>query len=353
MVPYACDTNDAPDIFATDAPFIASYVEMGVLEPLDGYWDPADFADVFPAYQNAVTYQGKIYAAPLSDNTNVLFYNTEMFESAGITAPTTMEDAWTWNQLIENAQKLTQKDASGNITVYGIMPTMYPPTDTSSGMSFTILPWLWSGGGEILSPDVTTADGYIDSPETRAVLEFWNDLYNTYEVAPTINMSDPFISGQVAMWMTGVNNIATWKNNLPDFYKSGKWSAMPGPKGTAGIVTVNGSWNLSMSANCPDKQAAWNLINAVSGKDGMAELMKEWGRMPARQSTLDTLSDYYSGPGWDVMKMQTSTARARYLSPVYPQISDAVIEMFNAVAYGEDIDKAIAAAKQTLNNAVS
>ena len=350
-----CAGNDVPDVFAVDGPNIASYASMGVLEPLDPYWDAEDYADLLDVSQLAMKYDGKIYAAPLCESNTLMFYNKEMLAEAGIEPATSLEDAWTLDELIENAKALTKRDSAGNVEVYGLMPAMFTPNNTTEGMPYTQQPWLWSMGGDLVSPDLTTTKGYIDSEATRKTLQLWYDLHNTWGVSPAMEMTSPFEAEKVAVWYETAHIIGAWKNNLPEFYESGKWGAMPAPRLDAGIVTSNGSWNLSMGKDCKNPELAWALINLMTGAEHSGEFVEQWGRLPARKSVLESL-DYYNDSPWDVVKMQmvdTNTARMRYLTPIYPQISEVYVELFNSVAFGEDVDVAINQAQRKLEQVLA
>lgn len=70
-----------------------------------------DFVDVVA---NDFLNQGKIYAAPLSVDTLGLYYNKDLFNEAGITAPPK-----NWNEFMEDVKRLTRIDSSSNITKSG------------------------------------------------------------------------------------------------------------------------------------------------------------------------------------------------------------------------------------------
>ncbi len=88
------------DLICIDAPNISFYANMGAIEPLNDYWEQDDFNDLVPSAQTAMQWKGKIWAAPLNESNIVLFYNKEMFEEAGITAAKTVEEAWTFEKVL-------------------------------------------------------------------------------------------------------------------------------------------------------------------------------------------------------------------------------------------------------------
>ncbi|WP_422479179.1 ABC transporter substrate-binding protein [Pleomorphochaeta sp. DL1XJH-081] len=341
--------GEVGDIICIDAPNIGYYAEMNALEPLDAYWDRDDFDDLVGSAQEAMQWQGNIWASPLNEANCVLYYNREMFKEAGIVAPTTYEDAWSLDELLEAAIKLTKRDKNGNVEVYGLFPQMFSVDNRNEGMTFTQMLWTWWYGSEIISPDGTTVDGYFNSPESKAALQFYADLFNKYEVAPSISMNNPLASERVAMYINGPWMVGTWQNNFPEFF-DGKWGAMPLPKGAA-EASNSGSWNLAITRQSKNKDLAWEVVSAITDTEGSYIYCSNTGNLPARESTL-AISDM-SQPPYDIIKDQLiHSAKSRPVTPVYPKISEALMDAYNAVAFGESVDVAFEEAVQKMNAAL-
>ena len=337
------------DIVCMDAPNIAYYADQGALEPLNAYWDPKDFADLVGSAQQSVTWNGKIWAAPLTESNCVLFYNKEMFKEAGIKAPATLADAWTVDQLLAAAIKLTKKDAAGNVKVYGIMPQMFSIDNRNEGMTYTQMLWTWWFGADILSQDGKTTKGYFDSPASLKALHFYQDLFQKYKVAPTAAITGGFEAEKIAMWINGPWMVGTWKTSFPEFYKS-KWGAMPLPHGVS-AASNSGSWNLGISSQSKNKKLAWQIVQAITNTEGSQIYCDRIGNLPARQSVIKN-TDMTRTPFTVIKEQLVANARARPVTPVYPKISEAVMDTFNAVAYGQDVEKTVAAAVSKMERAL-
>lgn len=97
--------GDTPDCFiVSPGPNLDVYVNPGVAADLTSYLKADGWMDTFNGGQGAFsqqTYDGKIYAVPLNIAAACVFYNTEMFASAGITTMPT-----DWNGLLDACQKL-------------------------------------------------------------------------------------------------------------------------------------------------------------------------------------------------------------------------------------------------------
>lgn len=97
--------GETPDCFiVSPGPNLSVYVDPGVTADLTDYLKADGWIDTFNGGEGAFsqqTYNGKIYAVPLNIAAACVFYNTEMFEKAGITTMPT-----DWNGLIDACDKL-------------------------------------------------------------------------------------------------------------------------------------------------------------------------------------------------------------------------------------------------------
>ncbi|SCZ80336.1 ABC transporter substrate-binding protein [Pseudobutyrivibrio xylanivorans] len=94
--------GETPDVFiVSPGPQLTDYVAPGIAAPLDDYLD-ADWKGSFTsdAVFTQQTYDGKIYAIPLNTAAACCFYNTEMFEKAGVEVPTN------WDEMMTACEKL-------------------------------------------------------------------------------------------------------------------------------------------------------------------------------------------------------------------------------------------------------
>lgn len=342
-------SGEVGDLICMDAPTIAYYADMGALEPLDPYWDKGDFNDLVGSAREAVSWNGKIWASPLNESNCVLYYNKEMFARAGLTPAVGVDEAWSMEQLLDAAKKLTVKNGKGETEVYGIMPQMFSVDQRNEGMTYTQMLWPWWFGAEIISPDGKTVDGYFNSPESKAALQYYADLYNKYGVAPSSSMSNFFAGEKVAMYINGPWMTGVWKNNFPEFQD--KWGAMPLPQGAA-AASNSGSWNLAVTAQSDRKEEAFKVLQAITGSEGAAVYCGRSGNLPARASVLKSMD--MSLPPYNIIQEQLmKTSKARPVTPRYPDISEALMNAYNNVAYGQNVDEAFSEAVEAMNEALS
>ena len=170
----AATSGSLPDIIAMDGPSVANYADSGIIVPIDEYFTEDKLEDFVPSIIKQGTVDGQLYALGAAESTVVLFYNKDVLDAAGIQAPTTLEDAWTWNEVYEISKKLKTND------MYGINLDW----DLGEGQIYAFAPMIWSNGGELLSEDGKKIDGYLNSDKSIEALEF----YQKFAVEGLINL---------------------------------------------------------------------------------------------------------------------------------------------------------------------
>ena len=84
------------DVFLVDQPRLAGLAADGLLADLT---DDVEITDgtVLPDALDAAMYDGRLYALPVQTSTQLLFYNPDLLEAAGVDIPTTdPDDRLTW-----------------------------------------------------------------------------------------------------------------------------------------------------------------------------------------------------------------------------------------------------------------
>ncbi len=341
-IKMAFGAGNATDLVLIDGPNTASYAAAGVLEPLDAYWPTEDFDDLVPSAKSTASWNGKIWVAPLNESNTVLFYNKKVFDELGIIAPVKVDEAWTFEELLEVCEKVTIPNER-----YAIQPQMFSLANKNEGQTYTQMLWLWMGGGEVIAPDGSTATGYFNSAESKAGIKFYADLFaNGY--ATTEDIVNAFETDRVVMWVNGPWCIGNWRRDFPNV----QWGATPMPKGMRS-ASGSGSWNIGMSAFSNHKEEAWQVIQAITGKQGQTIWCEQTMNTPARASVLESLDMYKEYPFDIINEQMQKSSMARPSTPAYPQISEALMDCFAEVAFGEDVDTAIEKAVQKMNEALT
>jgi ABC-type glycerol-3-phosphate transport system substrate-binding protein len=144
--------ENAPDIWMGKVPYFAGGLKVADPAPDDvnEAWDGI-FVDNIKSY---LQWEGDYYGFPIESDLGVmLYYNTDMFEAAGLDPSDPPE---TMDELLEYAQALADAGAVG----FGVRYSGNP-----RGIADKWLPFLHAWCGQLYSDDGTTSDGYLNSPE--------------------------------------------------------------------------------------------------------------------------------------------------------------------------------------------
>jgi sn-glycerol 3-phosphate transport system substrate-binding protein len=169
--------------------------------------DKAWMKSFYPAFMANSQTGGKTWGIPFQRSTIVLYWNKELFKDAGLDpdrAPAS------WKEMLEDAQKLTKRDASGNITQYGVQIP-------SSGFPYWLFQGLTTPNGVELMNSAGT-ETYFDKPAVVEALAFWVDLGRKHKVMPTGVVEwgttpKDFFEKKIAMMWTTTGNLTNVKNN--------------------------------------------------------------------------------------------------------------------------------------------
>src|SRR6478735_5059588 len=90
-----------PDVLLVQVDWVAEFADLGMLEPLDAWIakEPQAFMDNIPVTFHQ-KWRGKQYYLPIESGAVALFYNTDLFQAAGLSAPPK-----TWDEYESAAKK--------------------------------------------------------------------------------------------------------------------------------------------------------------------------------------------------------------------------------------------------------
>jgi multiple sugar transport system substrate-binding protein len=257
----------AADVFYVDSLLAPDLMKRGLLLELDSYiqQDRVDLNDFYPGLLKAFQWRGKTYGLPKDWSSLGLEWNQEAAAAAGVDkAPAT------WDELRATAQKLTDKAKN----VFGFVT----PPDLARFGAF-----VFQAGGRLISEDGTKVA--LNSPEGLQALEFYYGLYKdgiatTPADTGTGWPGDTFAKGKAHMIMEGNWVFPFLKKEAPNL-KFGIAELPAGPKGKS---TFAFTVSYSVNAKTQQKDAAWFLVNYLTGPVGMKKWTSLGLAMPSRKS---------------------------------------------------------------------
>src|SRR6185312_3865968 len=121
--------------------------------------------DIIPAVRNALSLDGKLYAAPFYGESSFLMYRKDVLQKAGLTMPAQP----TWAQVADIARKVNTPEMAG-ICLRG------KPGWGDLGASFTTVLNTMGGTWWSAKPDGSVDTAMVDQPEFKNALQFYVDL---------------------------------------------------------------------------------------------------------------------------------------------------------------------------------
>ena len=249
--------------------------------------DKAWMKSFYPAFMANSRTGGKTWGIPFQRSTIVLYWNKELFKEAGLDpnrAPAT------WKEMREYAQKLTKRDASGNVTQYGVQIP-------SSGFPY----WLFQGlttpnGVELMNSAGTQT--YFDKPAVVEALAYWVDLGRKYKVMPTGVVEwgttpKDFFEKKIAMMWTTTGNLTNVKANAKfDFGVA----MLPANK-RRGSPTGGGNFYVFKKAPKDQREAAVKFAKWMTQPERAAQWGIDTGYVAVRPDAWKTakMVDYVKG----------------------------------------------------------
>jgi multiple sugar transport system substrate-binding protein len=299
------------DVFSADVIWTAEFASQKWLYDLTPYMDQKK-SEFIQAPIETVTYDGKIWGSPESSDSAFIYYRTD--KTNGPPA--------TWQELYKDAE------TNGGIVFQGA---------PYEGLTCDWLELAFAAGGSVISDDGKKAT--IDSPENVAATKAMADVIKNGGApkAVTTYMEPESLTA----FQTGKY---TYMRNWPYAYAlnqkaknvKGKFKVAPFPTweggGKAGIL---GGHNSVISVYSKNPGAALTMVDFIGSPEIQKMYAAQYSLAPVRTSVYDDADVKKALPFSDELKQAISQAKARPVSPVYPQISQAIYKNVNKALSGQ------------------
>lgn len=343
------------DVMALDVVWTAEFAEAGWALPLSD--DPAGQAEAdaaentLPGPLETARWQDKLYASPITTNTQLLWYRADLMP-----APPT-----TWDQTVAEA---TRQHAAGGPSWIAVQGKQY------EGLVVWFNTLLESAGGRVLSDDGQTVT-LTDTPEHRAAtvraLQIIKDVATAPGADPSITQTDegtarlaleqgkaalevnwPFVlpsmlenavKGGVAYLplnedpaLAGaINDAGSFSPTDEQFdlaYEASKkvfgFAPFPGVReGEPAKVTLGGL-NLAVGKNTQHKAEAFEAIRCLRNVENQRYTSVEGGLPAVRASLYDDPAFQDKYPQYEIIRQQLTNAAVRPATPVYQAVSTRI-----------------------------
>jgi ABC-type glycerol-3-phosphate transport system substrate-binding protein len=276
--------KNAPDITElgnTETPTEASIGALANISSFVNGW--SDKSNVVPGMLANDTQNGNVYGVPWFGGVRGVWYRTDQFKAAGITAAPT-----TWAQLVTDAQKLMAKYPG----TYGIGA---PSNDTDAVVSF-----IWGAGGQIATQSNGKWTADLTSAAAEAGIKFYVDLYKTEHLSPAKYVgqtelgnigatsggaNEDFALGKLDMYIDGPWASANFPANAVG---KSDWASFPIPSenGPNPAPAFAGGSDLAVWSGSKYKSADWDLIQVMDSTPNATSFANLQGFFPPYTSQL-------------------------------------------------------------------
>ncbi|HEY9831492.1 MAG TPA: ABC transporter substrate-binding protein [Stenomitos sp.] len=374
--------NVPPDMLWFNPTLTGQLVELNAIRPLDDLLATSSVkGEIDPALFESMQFSGHIWSVPFGTNNAGIFYRPSLFKTAGIT-----QLPKTWEELRQVAKKLTGDfDGDGRVDRHGILL----PLGKGEWTVFMWLPFMWSGGGELITGGMgrddllltdslrlathsdppqpplknggrkmtSTSIGQVEENENKssatvpnvpqspvssginlvnpgaiAALQFWHDLMKDGSAILSLPERgyemDGFLAGKVAMQFSGPWTLGQLQATDVDF------NVFPMPS-AAQQATVIGGENLFLFKTTPERErAAFTFAEYVMGQEFQTQWAMRTGYLPinlkARQSE-DYQAFVQQQPIIKVFLEQAQFGRSRPILNGYSRLSEHLGRAIEAV----------------------
>jgi len=338
--------NDPPDLFRV------SYIDLGRYTSLEGVLAdissalPDGYADAFtPALWAAVQgADGTPVGVPHHTDCSAMVYNAPAFAAAGVQVPTTLDTAWTWEEL---QQVLTEvKGANG-----GAYPVAM---NWQAAGAYRWLSFLAQAGGSVFNDDLSQVT--IASDAGQRALTWTQGLY-------TAGLHDPTFLVQAGNYPDEAFpagsplSIATGDFNLPSLVTSAtsfEWGATYLPRDVAAATDLGG--NAVVVTNGPNAEAAAKFAVFLADAQNMKSFCEATTVLPTRTDVTDLA--YAVRPDLMPVFVEQATTIPESLvtastSPVFTQVNQALQQgLESAFASGAGVDETLQGLQTAIEQAL-
>ena len=299
------------DILAMDVDWTAEYAAAKWILP----WPAAQAAQVtsgdLPGPVATATWNGRLYAAPLNSNTEILWYRKDLLAEIHQPPPTT------WTQMIDDAILLAKQGKPHYIEEQGAQ---------YEGLTVWFNSMVDSAGGGIL----TKSDQVIVGPSTQTAAAIMHRLATSPGADPSLNVAEEsqsetaFEHGTAAFQINYPFVWAAAHKDTPSIGKEMGYALFPRVNPAIAPRVSIGGYNLGVSAFSRHPQLAFDAVRCMIQPQFQRRDAIAGGLAPVQASIYGEPSFIKSYPFSALIKAQLERYGIRPQTPVYADVTLAI-----------------------------
>jgi multiple sugar transport system substrate-binding protein len=313
--------------------FSGTFAAKGAAAPIDPYLQGLSKAEQEDYYYGAYAWfrwDNKQYALPTISAPNVMYYNVDLLQKAGLADPWEVyqKGEWTTAKFDDYVAKL--RAGEGADRVYGV-------EEIARSIRYQVM-WLWGNGGDVFNDKITetvlNSDAAIKGWEYLAGLVTKRLAPSRAESSALRNTVGILNSGRAAMaW--------SWRTAVVGLKPEIKWGIVPLHKMPDGKeYNRNGPNGLGITSWSKDGGKAWDLLRFVSTR-GVEVFTAGQISIPTTRSLAgskvwhDTLAPWERPEVYDLAYKQIESRPTMPFPPGFSNIDTLVQSAYDRVVLGE------------------
>jgi multiple sugar transport system substrate-binding protein len=325
-------TGTAADIIELGSDWVPEFAAKDLLYDLTS--DAGPYKDSLMGWE-AATIKGKVYGFPWMLGTRVIFYNKDLMKQVELDPE---HPPANWDELYEYSAKINTLGEP----VYGFGANSYE----KYRLYKKFLPFLWSNGGAVLSPDDICV---LTSGKCVAALDFYTKLTDIGYLESQRNLDDKFLAGELGFIISGDWVLRKMKASSPKFEVGACLIPGPNRKGATSASFLGGEF-LTINAASDKKEDALKFIRFLVSNEPDLRFNQAAGSVTPSNRLASEEMAAQAGELAKVFLEQLQYARPSPIHPKWVVMQDIIEDAVQQAIYHKgDIAKIMTDACEKIN----
>ncbi|GEL20888.1 ABC transporter substrate-binding protein [Pseudonocardia asaccharolytica DSM 44247 = NBRC 16224] len=328
--------DPAVDLMGLDVIWTAEFAEAGWIEPWPEDAAAAVTEGTLKGPLETAMYQGRLWAAPLNTNTQLLWYRTDL-------APTPPQ---TWDEMIDMSERLNQQGLPSYIEVQGAQ---------YEGIVVWFNTLMTSAGGQIVSEDGKVL--LDDGDAARQAVEIMHRVATSPAADPSLSVAQendgrlameaglaafqvnyPFVNASINTPPPDGGGGGTFidEQGRPTNVDTGRrvvdvfaWAPYPRVDPNEPATVTIGGLNIGVSTTGGDQGLAFEAAQCLRNRENQLRNALEGGVPPTLEALYDDPAFQQEYPAWEAIRNSLQNASVRPKTPAYTSISIVLADLLN------------------------
>jgi multiple sugar transport system substrate-binding protein len=294
------------DIIGMDVIWTAEFANAGWIQPWEGELEKQVTENTFDSVVDGASFEGKLYAAPFTSNTQLLWYRKDRVEKAPAT----------WDEMLDQAEQIGDQ---GTIQVQG---------DQYEGFVVWVNSMIASAGAEVLAgpEEVDLEEGpTMDAIETMARFASSDSAAANIDTSTEDTARLGFEAGDSSFMINYPFVYPSAKENAPDVFKQMEAAEYPAVVAGEASAPPLGGINLGISEFSDNADLAFEAAACLVQPENQLTAAELGGLPPTDETLYDDPKIEEVYPGFsDLIRSSIEASAPRPITPAYTDVSIAI-----------------------------